>query len=471
MIGRHEGRTNTILSHMDQDYQTIRDALSDKPAILQAILQSSKQQAFKDATSSLKQGDEIKPDLPNRLAQAEIIYQEKLNEQADYLLALYKKLPVDQKIELLIFAVEIGEMNDKARKLANQQMQTERTRAIATHQVKISHHNEIQATPSKSHQLLTHSQQTQASVSKQQTPTTKNSISTPADEQGLINQIGLGNPAAITVNFPFTVIPGLPALSKILEKIDKTTHFDLGITIKGIADWAPNPNGGHDMLYRFKYIGAGIMSSKFNVQIAPIALKLQESVDTDKWGGNASIFAKHRANNTGEKFSVNFNDNDGSISYAHEYSYQKPSNKIISTITAGHHFSRDSSPALLIPAEIIPTIDRIMKALPSKEEASIIFDRIDKVNPANQAYNVASSLIDTIDRGISSSQTTLTASIYLLKQKIAQSGLSAEAQADVLAHACKNCENVTQHGELPIIHIHEKLLPHQISAETSSLKN
>ncbi|NOS95603.1 MAG: hypothetical protein HOP26_04185, partial [Methylotenera sp.] len=204
---------------------------------------------------------------------------------------------------------------------------------------------------------------------------------------------------------------------------------------------------------------------KFNVQVAPIALKVQESVDQDKWGGNSSILTKHKADNTGEKFSINFNDNDGSVSYAHEYTYQKPSNKIISTLTGGHHFSRESSPALRIPAELIPTLDRIVKALPNQEEADVIFDRIDKVIPVNQAIKVASSVSDSIDRNIINELPTLTASIHLLKQTIAESGLSAKAQADVLARACETCAKNAAQGNLPMINIQEK----SASAKTTYL--
>jgi len=54
----------------------------------------------------------------------------------------------------------------------------------------------------------------------------------PAPEQGsnvFIKEVSTAN---ITINTPFTVIPGLPELSKILARIDKTTKQDIGFTFK-----------------------------------------------------------------------------------------------------------------------------------------------------------------------------------------------------------------------------------------------
>lgn len=465
MNNEYVSNSNSTYDSVEKSYNTIRDALSAKPNILQAILQSAKLQAHEDAATSLKQETAIQPDIPERIAHAEKIYQKTLNLQAEQLFSLYKNLPIDRKIDLLAYAEEISEINDKARELASQQMQADHAKTLVAHHADIAHRSAAGSQHTTTHKGNLPTAHTQIAATPLPATSPKVPIPEPPQEKGLINQVGLGNPAAVTVNFPFTVIPGLPALSKILEKIDKTTHFDLGFTIKGVADRVPNPDGGHDILYRLSYAGAGIMSSKFNVQVAPIALKVQESVDQDKWGGNSSILAKHKADNTGEKFSINFNDNDGSVSYAHEYTYQKPSNKIISTLTGGHHFSRESSPALRIPAELIPTLDRIVKALPDQEEANVIFDRIDKVIPINQAIKVASSVIDSVDRGIGNDLPSLTASMYLLTQKIAESGLSAKAQAEVLARACENCDKNTMQGSLPTINIKEKMP----TAQTTSL--
>lgn len=250
----------------------------------------------------------------------------------------------------------------------------------------------------------------------------------------------------------------------MLEKIDKTTHFDLGFTIKGVADRAPNPEGGYDLLYRVSYAGAGIMSSNANLQFTPMALKVQESVDKDKWGGNSSIFTRHKTDNLGDKFSVNFNDSDGSINYAHEYSIQKPSTRLISTLTAGHHFSRESSPAFRIPAEFVPTLTRIVAALPDKDETGIIFDHIDKVIPVNQAVevalSVASHVADKFDTLRHNESPSLATAKHLLQQQIADSGLTAKEQAYVLARVCENCENSAEQA-LPSVYIKEKVFVQQ----------
>lgn len=456
-------KSSNIDDPVEQSYNTIRDALSAKPNLLQAILQASKLQAHEDAVTSLKKETSIKTDIPEYLTHAEKIYQKSLNLQAEQLFSLYKNLPIDRKIDLLAYAEEIGEINDAARKLASQQMQADRAKTVANHHAEIAHQEEIKRHQAAVSLRTATNEDALPQTNTQHAISPKEPIPEPPQEKGLINQVVLGNPAAVTLNLPFTAIPGLPALSKILEKIDKTTHFDLGFTFKGVADRAPNPNGGHDLLYRLSYAGTGIMSSKINVQVAPLALKVQESVDQDKWGGNSSIFTRHKADNSGTKYSVNFNDSDGSISFAHEYSYQKPSNKIISTLTGGHHFSRENGPALRIPAELVPTLDRIVKALPDKEEANVIFDRIDKVIPVNQAIKVVSSIIDSIDKNIVSELPSLTASMYILKQKIAESGLSAKAQEGVLARAYENFDKNATQGSLPTVNIKEKTATVQVT--------
>jgi hypothetical protein len=479
--------TSGAFNQTERDYNIIRDALSAKPDILKTILRGSQRQADEYTAATLIKDELIKPDIPKRLAHAEKHYQTTLSKQAEYLLALYKNQPIDRKVELLIYAEEIGEINEKARKLASEQMQSARAEAIMAHRAEIAHPQVLAKdtlhvfTPKTSKtskpwklapqtddnaEITKHIMQvpayglpyllTDKYPSQNKTPP----IQTP-QEKGLINLIGLGNPAAVTVNLPFIAIPGLPALSKMLEKIDKTTHFDLGFTIKGVADRAPNPDGGYDLLYRVSYAGAVIMSSNANLQFTPMALKVQESVDKDKWGGNSSIFTRHKTDNLGDKFSVNFNDSDGSINYAHEYSIQKPSTRLISTLTAGHHFSRESSPAFRIPAEFVPTLTRIVAALPDKEEAGIIFDRIDKVIPVNQvievALSVASYVVDKIDTLKHSEPSSLATAKHLLQQQIVDSGLTAKEQAYVLARVCENCENSAEQI-LPSLYIKEKVL-------------
>lgn len=460
MKNKYVNNGNSAYDPVEQDYNFILKALSAKPEMLQAILHSSQLEAHEHTISALKKGMAIKPSIPEQLAQAEKRYQAALDKQAEALFTLYQKLPIDRKIDLLTYAEEIGEINDKARKLASKQMQADRAEAIALHKAEIANRQ----TTVKDTRQASGSLATTALIPDSQSASdtgSANSITQAPHEKGLINQVVLGGPAAITVNFPFTVIPGLPALSKILEKIDKTTHFDLGFTFKGVADREPNPNGGQDILYRLSYAGAGIMSSKFNVQVSPIALKLEESSDKEKWGGSASLFTRQHSDGLGSKVTLNFNDSDAGLSYAHEYSYQKPSNKFISTLTGGKHFS-NNSPAIRIPATYVPTIDRIASALPDKEEANVIFDRIDKVIPINQAFNIASSVVDKIAALTNSEQPSITAAKFLMHQKVIESGLAAKDQANVFAKICENCENAAKQGAVPIVQIKEKSLTQQI---------
>ncbi len=66
-----------------------------------------------------------------------------------------------------------------------------------------------------------------------------------------------------------------------------------------------------------------------------------------------------------------------------------------------------------------------------------------------------STNIDSVDKNIVSEQPFLIASMYILKQKIAEPGLSAKAQEEVLARACENCDKNTTQGSLPAIGIKE----------------
>ena len=464
MNNEYVNKSDSAYDPIEQDYNTIRDALAAKPAILQKILKSSLQDSHSDATEALTHGATLKPDIHQRLEQAEKRYQTTLNKQADAIFALYQKLPVDRKIYLLVYAEEIGEINDKARKLAAKEMQEDRAEAINAHRAAIAKQNIQQDSefnnrprPVQEQSKAADSNVTPATAAKPQPAdeTDNKPHIQPPEEKGLVNQIGLGSPAALTVNFPFTVIPGLPALSKILEKIDRTTHFDLGFTIKGVADREPNPNGGKDILYRLSYLGGGIMSSKFNVQISPIAIKLEESRDNDKWGGSASLFTRQHSDGLGSKATLNFNDSDAGLSYAHEYSYQTPSNKFISTLTGGRHFSNDA-PAIRILAAYVPTIERILDALPSKEEADIIFNRIDKVIPVNQAVEITSAAIEAIDTLAHKEPPAIVAAKFAMHQELAESGLSTIEQARVFAKICQNCEAASKQGVIPDVQIMEK---------------
>jgi hypothetical protein len=97
----------------------------------------------------------------------------------------------------------------------------------------------------------------------------------PIQEPDADSFIQKGKTFAHTVNAPFTTIPFVPAATTLLKKFDKTTSQDLGVTYKASISSLENAHGGQDLLYKLDYIGLGVMSSKFNVQVAPIAAKIE----------------------------------------------------------------------------------------------------------------------------------------------------------------------------------------------------
>ncbi|MGB7817100.1 MAG: hypothetical protein WBL28_12210 [Methylotenera sp.] len=438
---------------VERNYAITIEALATKPEILTRILEHSRQQSNQDIVIALNKGHVVKFDVSTRLKLAEIEYQDAIEKSMNAIYALYQILPIDQKVDLLIYAEEIAQINDKARQKARDQMQHDRIALIEARQEEIAKQtatslhigHEKQPFLPKPEPLNKTQLQHKALSADKPAPATESAkvdipktpsaeIPASVNEKPLVNQVGLGSPAAFTLNLPFTHIPGLPGLNQILKKIDRTTHFDLGFTAKGMADRAPNLEGGKDLVYKLSYIGFGVMSSKANTQISPISLKLEDSQDQDKWGASASVFTKQHSDGLGSKYTLNANDSDAGLSYAHEYSYQKPSNKFISTLTAGRFLGTDV-PIIRIPARQVPKIERIIEALPSKEETTIILDRIDKVIPASQAYQIATSIIEKI---ATLTPSALAATKQLLEQ-VEQSGLPESAQQAVIERICENC--------------------------------
>ncbi|MGZ8983395.1 MAG: hypothetical protein ACXW11_05510 [Methylotenera sp.] len=470
-------------SALDQDdlnYNIVRDALAAKPAILQAILKKAQQQTDGDITATLHKHEPVKADIGERLSLAETRYQATLNENADRLFELFKKLPIDRKVDLLIQAEAVGEINDKVRTHAREQMQASRIEVIAAHQAEIAYEQTATIspppaasmvprttspwnfTPRPDHniKIIQHTLQTLPLCmpdeiaglgANQPAPT----VSPLAREQGLNDMLRVSSPAAVTVNLPFTHIPGLPALSQMLEKIDRTTHLDLGFSFKGFADREANPNGGYDLLYRLSYVGTGVMSSKFNMQLAPIAIKLEDFDTHERWGGNSSILTKGHSDQMGTKFSVNLSKGDVGLNYAPEASYQSPSNRIVSTLTGGRHFGHDG-PAVRIPSEYVPAINRIADALPSEEEAAIIVDRINKVVPINQIFEVGITAVEYIAKQVEDEHPSVSAAKHLLQLNLIASSLSSTQQAIVTALIHANTANSVERGVLPTVQINEK---------------
>ena len=219
MNNMYVSKSSITYDSVEKSYSTIREALTAKPKLLQAILKSAQLEAHNDAVTSLKTKEVIQAGIPAHLVAAEKVYQKTLNLQAAQLLKLYANLPIDRKIDLLAYAEEIGDINDKTRKLANQQMRTNLVKTVATHLTKVEHHPVATSPHTITNKDNLPAALTQAATKPLPAPSAEGLALEPPQEQGLINQIGLGSPVAVTVNLPFTAIPGLPSLSKILEKM------------------------------------------------------------------------------------------------------------------------------------------------------------------------------------------------------------------------------------------------------------
>lgn len=200
-----------------------------------------------------------------------------------------------------------------------------------------------------------------------------------------------------TINAPFTTIPLIPAATPILRRFDKATGQDLGFTYKASLSSEENKDGSKDLIYKIDYVGFGIMSNKFNVQVAPLAAKIEAGKEVYKgFGCNLSTLASPIGfvhERLGAKATVtDCNNNSKSISLAPEASYQKSSSfKPVSTATYGYFFGNDAT--LRIPAEYVPTLQRIKAASPNLDEWKIIGKRIGLSVPAIP-------LADALDSGL-----------------------------------------------------------------------
>jgi len=216
-----------------------------------------------------------------------------------------------------------------------------------------------------------------------------------------------GKVFAHTINAPFTTIPFVPTATSFLKKFDKATNQDLGFTYKASTSNQVNSQGGKDLIYKIDYIGFGVMSSKFNVQIAPIAAKIEVGKNVYKgFGCNASVLssplgAVHERLGIKATF-TDCNGNSKSVSVAAEASYQKSDSfRPLSTATFGYFFGNDA--VVRIPAEYVPTLERIKTASPSMEELKIMAEHIAPSIPAIQIgklidYNIeaASAIVKSV---------------------------------------------------------------------------
>ena len=195
-----------------------------------------------------------------------------------------------------------------------------------------------------------------------------------------------GKSNAVTVNTPFTVIPGLPELSKILSKIDRTTQQDLGFTFKANTSKTPNQQGEQDLLVNVDYIGLGLMSSKFNVQFSPISIKVESGEFDTKphWGCSASVLSSPIGlvhERAGIKGTFSDCSSTRSFSAAPEFSYQSSKTfRPLSTATGGYYFGDSAS--FRIPSAYVPTLESVKSSSPSMEEWETIAEHIAPAIPA-----------------------------------------------------------------------------------------
>ncbi|OYY84482.1 MAG: hypothetical protein B7X97_04275 [Methylotenera sp. 17-45-7] len=242
--------------------------------------------------------------------------------------------------------------------------------------------------------------------------------------------IGEGKSNAITINTPFTVIPGLPELNKILAKIDRTTQQDLGFTFKASAEKVQNAKGAQVLKVSLDYIGFGLMSSKFNVQYSPLSLKIETgNLNTEAhWGCSASVLSSpiglvhERAGVKGT-----FSDCNGNrtFSAAPEFSYQSSKTfKPLSTATGGYFFG--DSATFSIPNVMLPIIEKIRADSPNLEELEVIADHVLPAIPAVQIGRLIDQQIDTISNITSSTISNIESiiepvekdnDVYLVKQQ------------------------------------------------------
>jgi len=227
-----------------------------------------------------------------------------------------------------------------------------------------------------------------------------------APEQGSNVFLKEVNSATITINTPFTIIPGLPGLSRILARIDRTTNQDIGFTFKLSISEQLNADGSKDWQIRPDYVGSGMMSSKFNIQMSPFSLKVESGEFNREahWGCSASVlsapigFVHERL---GAKGTFSDCSSTRSFSAAPEVSYQKGTTfKPLSTATAGLYLGDLFE--FRIPAEFVQSLQELKKSAPSMEEWEMMADHIAPSIPVVQISRLVDQDIEIASRIVKS---------------------------------------------------------------------
>jgi hypothetical protein len=98
----------------------------------------------------------------------------------------------------------------------------------------------------------------------------------------------------------------------------------------------------------------------------------------------------------------------------------------------------------------------VIDALPTREDAAIIFDRINKVIPVAQAIEYGTETVTKIAKVTEIDQPVVSAAKFLLREGVMSSSLSAEQKSAVLSLIEQNTANSVASGVLPNVQIHEK---------------
>lgn len=482
MVDRTESEKNTaapsastnVEESTDREEQgaaVVRDWLDAKPAKLNGILKAEQEEEARHPAGGRQH-------VANRMAQAEQRYQAELGQDAERIMTIYQGLSLDHKVELLVQAEEIAERNDQARRLARREMARHphvqeahaHERGVETLSKSPAGHsdrhisNEIPDASVKGPAAQAATLPVEPGIAGSGTPPAKPEPMPPHPQtvgERIADRVSIGSPMALTVNLPFTTIPGLPALSTVLKRIDYTTHQDLGFTFKGVAARHENPDGSHDLEYKLNYVGFGMMSSKLNAQLSPLAVKVANVPEHEGWwGGSGTLLTRPRSDSMADKFTVGKGEEATSTAYSHEWSYQRPSSRLLSTLTGGRYFGEDG-PAVRIPAAYVPYMNRVVDALPTREEAAVVIDRVSRVLPVDQLVDMGQQVYDHF----AGNKPEVVADAATMKVSLQQSldGLSLQQQAVVLQRIQ---ENAVRHSSQDV-HASTSPQPQNLAAQSS----
>lgn len=365
--------------HFDNDYQTIHDWLSNKPHVLSAI---AKHQIAKHQTIDTAH-------IPEVTATIEQQYQTKLAQELKHIEQLYSGLSLDKKTELLALSKSISKVNahilESAQKTMEHQAivnQTEHQRAAQPNTLPHVEQKPLSAsniTPSVTAPVATFT-----TTSIQPAKPTQVEVSVKSCVSDIGEELPVGNPFAVTVNFPLgwglskytgtqssgatglfrsfapqanqfvdKLLYKIPQLGNLTRKLgaEKTgslmseqTNFDLGVAVKLVMR-AERDADGHcgNLSYNVRYAGIGIMNNRQNIAISPGALQLEDSHLTGP-GYYNTVLTKVTGDHSRTKiswaggFQPETHEFNNVANAAYEKTKQKPNSRPIALFSIGWHF-------------------------------------------------------------------------------------------------------------------------------------